>query len=171
MSKLYEPLKIGSMEIKNHTFMAPMSLGYESEDGTVNERMQAYWLERAKGEVGCIITDALSVDPRVPYLGNTLCFRGEESIAAYKQFTDKIHAYGTKIIPQITHPGPESISAFFGVAPMASSSYINAMGQTTRALASSELTAIIASMPKPHCKQSRLALTALNCTVPTLICF
>lgn len=144
MSKLYEPLQIGGMEIKNRTFMAPMSLGYESEDGTVNERMQAYWLARARGGVGCIITDALSVDPRVPYLGNTLCFRGEESIAAYKQFTDKVHACGAKIIPQVTHPGPESISAFFGIPPVASSAYINSMGQTTRALDISELPAIIA---------------------------
>lgn len=82
-----------------------MSLGYESQDGTVNEKMAGYWLRRAKGGVGCIIVDATSVDPNVPYLGNTLCFRDEESIKKYKSFTDQIHAYGCKIIPQITHPG------------------------------------------------------------------
>lgn len=37
MSKLFEPMKIGSMELKNRTFMVPMSLGYESQDGTINE--------------------------------------------------------------------------------------------------------------------------------------
>lgn len=143
-SKLFEELQIGTMKLKNRTFMAPMSLGYESQDGTVNERMQEYWLARAKGGTGCIILDALSVDPGVPYLGNTLCFRNEESIASYKQFTDKIHAYGTRIIPQITHPGPESVSAFFGAAPKASSVYINSMGQKTRALAIEEIPEIIA---------------------------
>ena len=113
MKKMYTPFQIAGMEIKNRTFMAPMSLGYESQDGTVNEKMAGYWLRRAKGGVGCIIVDATSVDPNVPYLGNTLCFRGEESIKKYKSFTDQIHAYGCKIIPQITHPGPESVSAFY----------------------------------------------------------
>ena len=92
MKKMYTPLQIAGMEIKNRTFMAPMSLGYESQDGTVNEKMAGYWLRRAKGGVGCIIVDATSVDPNVPYLGNTLCFRGEESIKKYKSFTDQIHA-------------------------------------------------------------------------------
>ena len=117
------------MKLRNATFMASMSLGYESSDGCVNERMQAYWLERARGGVGCIILDALSVDPSVPYLGNTLCFRGEEAIASYKAFTDKVHEAGACIIPQITHPGPESISAFMGIPPVASSVYVNSMGQ------------------------------------------
>lgn len=142
-SKLFQPLTISTMKLRNATFMAPMSLGYESSDGCVNERMQAYWLERARGGVGCIILDALSVDPSVPYLGNTLCFRGEEAIASYKAFTDKIHEAGACIIPQITHPGPESISAFMGIPPVASSVYVNSMGQKTRALAIEELPNII----------------------------
>lgn len=137
-SKLFQPLTISTMKLRNATFMAPMSLGYESSDGCVNERMQAYWLERARGGVGCIILDALSVDPSVPYLGNTLCFRGEEAIASYKAFTDKVHEAGACIIPQITHPGPESISAFMGIPPVASSVYVNSMGQKTRALAIEE---------------------------------
>lgn len=146
--KLFQELKIGSMTMKNATFMAPMSLGYESQDGTVNEVLQEYWAARARGGVGCIITDALSVDPNVPYLGNTLCFRSEESIEAYRAFTDRIHGYGTKIIPQITHPGPESISAFMGIAPKASSTYINSMGQKTRELKKEELPAIIEQYAK-----------------------
>lgn len=142
-SKLFTPLQIGSMELSNRTFMAPMSLGYESQDGTVNDVMQAYWMARAEGGVGCIILDALSVDPSVPYLGNTLCFRSEEAIAHYKVFTDKIHETGTKIIPQITHPGPESVSAFRGIPPLASSVYVNSMGQKTRAVSLGEIPHII----------------------------
>ena len=51
-SRLLEALKIGSMTVKNGVFMAPMSLGYESPDGTVNETMQEYWLARSRGGVG-----------------------------------------------------------------------------------------------------------------------
>ena len=147
-SRLLEELKIGSMTVKNAVFMAPMSLGYESPDGTVNETMQEYWLARARGGVGCIITDALSVDPDVPYLGNTLCFRNEESIASYRRFTDRIHEYGTKIIPQITHQGPESVSAFRGIPPVASSVYLNSMAQRTRAVTLEEIPGIIQKYAK-----------------------
>ena len=143
MTTLFDELQIGSMRLKNRTFMAPMSLGYGDQTGIPTLQEQAYWLERAKGEVGCIITDATSVDPNTPYLGNTLCFRSEESILEYKKFTDKIHAYGTKIIPQITHPGPESISSFFGVTPISSSGYLNSMYQQTRELKIEEIPNII----------------------------
>ncbi|MCI7381929.1 MAG: FAD-dependent oxidoreductase [Hungatella hathewayi] len=147
-SRLLEELKIGAMTVKNAVFMAPMSLGYESPDGTVNETMQEYWLARARGGVGCIITDALSVDQDVPYLGNTLCFRNEESIASYRRFTDRIHEYGTKIIPQITHPGPESVSAFRGIPPVASSVYLNSMAQRIRAVTLEEIPGIIQKYAK-----------------------
>lgn len=143
MTTLFDELQIGSMKLKNRTFMAPMSLGYGDQTGIPTLQEQAYWLERAKGEVGCIITDATSVDPNTPYLGNTLCFRSEESILEYKKFTDKIHAYGTKIIPQITHPGPESISSFFGITPISSSGYLNSMYQQTRELKIEEIPNII----------------------------
>lgn len=143
MTTLFDELQIGSMKLKNRTFMAPMSLGYGDQTGIPTLQEQAYWLERAKGEVGCIITDATSVDPNTPYLGNTLCFRSKESILEYKKFTDKIHAYGTKIIPQITHPGPESISSFFGVTPISSSGYLNSMYQQTRELKIEEIPNII----------------------------
>lgn len=143
MTTLFDELQIGSMILKNRTFMAPMSLGYGDQTGIPTLQEQAYWLERAKGEVGCIITDATSVDPNTPYLGNTLCFRSEESIVEYKKFTNKIHEYGTKIIPQITHPGPESISSFFGVTPISSSGYLNSMYQKTRELKVEEIPNII----------------------------
>ena len=143
MTTLFDELQIGSMILKNRTFMAPMSLGYGDQTGIPTLQEQAYWLERAKGEVGCIITDATSVDHNTPYLGNTLCFRSEESIVEYKKFTDKIHEYGTKIIPQITHPGPESISSFFGVTPISSSGYLNSMYQKTRELKVEEIPNII----------------------------
>ncbi len=144
MSSIFDPIKIGSMELKNRTFMAPMSLSYGSQDGVPSEVEKAYWAARAKGGVGCVITDATSVDPNTPYLGNTLCFRDASSIAKHRELTDLIHSYGTKIIPQITHPGPESISSFFGVTPVSSSGYLNSMYQPTRALTLEEIPGIVA---------------------------
>ena len=165
MTNLFTELKIGSMTLKNRTFMAPMSLGYGNPSGIPDASQQEYWLARAKGGVGCIITDATSVDPNTPYLGNTLCFRSDESIVAYKQFTDRIHEYGCKIIPQITHPGPESISSFFGVTPISSSGYLNSMWQPTRALTLEEIPGIIQMYAKAsyQAKQAGFDGIELHC--------
>lgn len=144
MGRLFSEFKIGSMSLRNRTLMAPMTLGYDSEDGAPNENESAYWLARAKGGVGCIITDATSVDPNIPYLGNTLCFRNEEVIEKHKEFVNEIHKTGCKVIPQITHPGPESVCCFYGIAPLASSEYLNSFHHKTRALNKEEIPAIIA---------------------------
>ncbi len=143
LDHLFQPLSIGSMTLRNRTFMSPMSLGYESEDGTINERMRRYWTERAKGGVGALILDVVTVDPRIPYLGATMHFGAPHAMESFTSFTDEVHSLGAKVIPQISHPGPESISSFFGITPVAPSSCINSLGQKTRALKKEELPAIV----------------------------
>lgn len=152
MSDLFSELKIGSMTLKNRTFMSPITLGYDDPSGNPSSKEIAYWTRRAQGEVGCIITDVTSVDPNVPYLGNTLCFRSEQSIAAHKEFTDRIHSYNCRVIPQLSHPGPESISSFMGITPLAPSDGYNSMGQKVRAISIDEI----------HHITNQYAQTALN---------
>lgn len=131
------------MEIKNRIAMAPMTLGFESKDGTINETLTNFWLERAKGGVGLIILDVVTVDSSVPYLGNTISLGDDNLIPSFKVFVDKIHKYGTKVIPQITHPGPESISWTYGVQPVGPSTYPNQFGQMVRELSTEEIKQIV----------------------------
>lgn len=137
--QLFSPVTFGTMTVKNRIFMAPMSMGIEEADGTMSERMIAYWEARAKGGVGCIILDVLSADPKTPYLGNTNTIRDEKSLATYQKFTAKMHEYGTKVIPQLSNPGPESVSAFYGVAPKAPSNYVNDLSQNTKEISIAEI--------------------------------
>ena len=53
MQKLFEPMKIGSVEIKNHIAMAPMAnMGLIEEDGCYTKRVEDYYVERARGGTG-----------------------------------------------------------------------------------------------------------------------
>lgn len=142
-SKLYTPINIGKTEIKNRTLMAPMSLGYEQQDGSVSPRLKDFWIERAKGGVGLIVVDAVTVDSTVPYLGFTISLGDDKFIPSFKAFVDEMHENGTKIFPQITHPGPESISWMMGKTPVASSNYINSMGKSVKELTISEIEKIV----------------------------
>lgn len=143
LNNLFSPLKIGTMELKNKIAMAPMTLGFESQDGTVCEKLIDFWEARAKGGAGLIIVDVVTVDNSVPYLGNTIGLGRDETIPSFRKFVDRMHQYGTKVIPQISHPGPESISWAFGVPPVGPSVYPNQFGKLVRELSVEEIEEII----------------------------
>lgn len=64
--KLFEPVTIGKLTLKNRTSMAPMGpVGYADSNGGFNQRLQDYYVERAKNDVGLIITGICSVDTTI----------------------------------------------------------------------------------------------------------
>ena len=143
LEKVFTPIEIGTMKLKNRIAMAPMTLGLESQDGTISEELSCFWEERAKGGVGLIIVDAVTVDGAVPYLGNTIGLHHDKVIPTFKKFVDNMHKHQCKVIPQITHPGPESMSWTFGVAPVGPSAYPNQFGKMVRELGIEEIQNII----------------------------
>lgn len=141
--KLFTPLKIGTMEMKNRIAMAPMTLGLESEDGTIGEKLTRFWEDRAAGGVGLIIVDVVTVDGAVPYLGHTISLHDDAMVPSFKPFIERMHAHGAKVIPQISHPGPESISWTYGVQPVGPSAYPNQFGKVVKELGIQEIERII----------------------------
>ena len=59
---LFSPLKIGQVEVKNRISFQPHLTNF-AEDSLPSERQRHYWGERAKGGVGLIITEEMSVHP------------------------------------------------------------------------------------------------------------
>ncbi len=57
--KLFEPVKVRSMELKNRAVMPAMHLNL----GFLGKRAIAFYEERARGELGCINTAAITPDP------------------------------------------------------------------------------------------------------------
>jgi len=49
MKRLFEPIKIGNVELKNRIVMAPMVTQYTNSDGTVSDRLAEYYARRAGG--------------------------------------------------------------------------------------------------------------------------
>lgn len=99
---LFEPVKIGKVELKNRFLMAPMGpLGLGDADGAFNQRGVDYYTERAKGGTGLIVTGVTFSDftveehscPGVP-----VPTRNEHQfVRTGKEMTERIHAYGSKI--------------------------------------------------------------------------
>lgn len=105
--ELFEPIQIKKLRLKNKTSMAPMGpVGYADPYGGFNQRLQDYYVERAKNNVGLIITGICSVDlgiEGIPSNGlpsptkNPLAF-----IHSTYPMNERVHAYDSKIFLQLT---------------------------------------------------------------------
>lgn len=98
LRNLFNPIKIGEMELKNRLVMLPVTTGYGEDDGTVGDRFVDYFIERAKGGVGLIIipfTPTYAGCPIQPGLYD------DRFIPGARRLTDAVHSYGSKIAPQL----------------------------------------------------------------------
>ncbi|MCR4429545.1 MAG: FAD-dependent oxidoreductase [Tepidanaerobacteraceae bacterium] len=106
-SKLFEPFKIGKLEIKNKFVMAPMGPGgLSTPDGAFNERGVEYYVERAKGGTGLIITGICYAENEVEKkaMPTMPCptLNPASFIKSAAQMTERVHAYDSKIFLQLT---------------------------------------------------------------------
>ncbi|TET13193.1 MAG: NADH oxidase, partial [Dehalococcoidia bacterium] len=60
--QLFQPFRLGQLELRNRIVMPPMATRYSSEDGFVTEQLKDYYAARARGGVGLVIVEASCVD-------------------------------------------------------------------------------------------------------------
>ncbi len=111
---LFSPIKIGKVEIKNRFAMMPMGVFSQrmmNQDGSYSKDGADYYIERAKGGTGLIITGLV---PAISWLGFPhICTSPETYIENQKYLVEGIHKYDSKVFIQITaisgrsspHPG------------------------------------------------------------------
>ncbi|MEO0364944.1 MAG: NADPH-dependent 2,4-dienoyl-CoA reductase [Pseudomonadota bacterium] len=100
---LLAPLELGFTQLRNRVLMGSMHTGLE--DGNQHERLAAYFRERARGEVGLIVTGGYAPNRAgwvKPFAGK-LTTRGEAT--KHRRVTDAVHQEGGKIALQILHAG------------------------------------------------------------------
>ena len=105
--KLFEPVTIGKLRLKNRMAMAPMGpIGYADANYAFNQRLQDYYVERAKGGIGLVITGLCSVNPEVEGIKEPLLpspvVNPPAFVHAGTQMNERIHAYGAKCLLQLT---------------------------------------------------------------------
>ncbi|MCL4459914.1 MAG: FAD-dependent oxidoreductase [Chloroflexi bacterium] len=106
LRKLFEPIRIGQMELRNRLVFAPINSQFGAEDGAVTQRLIDYHVERAKGGVGLIILDNAIIEwPRGKVGGKPLRIDNDKYIAGLNELVEEVHAWGAKIAAQINHVG------------------------------------------------------------------
>jgi N-ethylmaleimide reductase len=102
MSQLFAKTTLGSLSLKNHLVMAPMTRS-RAIGNIPNELMAEYYAQRASA--GLIITEGTSPSPnglgypRIPGIFSAA------QVAGWKRITDVIHAKGAKMFIQFMHCG------------------------------------------------------------------
>lgn len=105
---LFEPLKVGGVELKNRVVLEPMGIHSHrlvNEDGSFTDDGIAYYENVAKGGAALLITSAMPVHSGFDMSKGSraaMDLAGEEFIANTKKMTDRIHQHGAKVFMQLS---------------------------------------------------------------------
>ena len=118
MKRLFEPLAIGPVTIKNRIF----SSGHDTvmaRDGLVTDQLVAYHRARAEGGAGLIVMQVSGVHSSARYTSHVLMATDDSCISGYAKVAAAVHPSGCKLFGQLFHPGREVMESPDGSMPVA----------------------------------------------------
>lgn len=121
LRKVFEPGKIGTLELKNRLVVSAMSSHMGNPDGTPNETVNAYLVAKVKGGWGLVFTEDLGItedagsDPVVGSLWN------DSQIPAWTETVRQVHAAGGLMGAQLYHAGRQRSLKAYETHPVAPS--------------------------------------------------
>ena len=151
--ELFTPVKIGKLTIKNRFAMAPMGpLGLGDSEGGWNQRGIDYYVERAKGGTGLIMTGVTFSDQQVEPQNQSIIpvstYNSVHFVRTSKEMTERVHAYGSKIFLQMSGGfGRVTIPTNLGEFPPVAPSAIphRWLDKTCRSISKEEIRSIVKS--------------------------
>lgn len=105
MTKLFEPVKMNHLTLKNRLVRSATWEGIADRDGGISETAYDIYDELAKGGVGGIITGFTSIDLNDVYFGGMMRLSDDRLIPGYQKLVNLIHAEGTPVISQLALGG------------------------------------------------------------------
>ena len=104
MSKLFEPITLRALTVRNRVWLAPMCQ-YSSTDGVPHDWHLAHLGARATGGFGLILTEASAVVPEGRISPQDAGIWNDEQAAAWSRIVDFVHQQGAAIGLQLAHAG------------------------------------------------------------------
>lgn len=106
---LYQPGRIGTMQLRNRFVQAPIFTQFASTFGEVDDKLIEYHRARARGGVGLIITENTSIDWEIGRTnGHPIRIDHDRFIGALSNLVDAVHGEGAKIAVQLHHTGRQN---------------------------------------------------------------
>ncbi|MCJ7622485.1 MAG: NADH:flavin oxidoreductase [Anaerolineaceae bacterium] len=108
MNKLFEPGKIGTLELPNRLVRSATAERMATEDGYVTPKLKALYKELAEGGVGLIISGHMYVHPGGKCHPEMTAVYDDKFIPGLSELADTVHQAGGKVVVQINHGGLQS---------------------------------------------------------------
>ena len=118
LKKIFEPIQIGTMTLKNRLVVPAMASNYSNEEGMATEQLIGYHEAKAKGGWGLIIVEDYRICPEAGASAKLPGLYNDTQIPSHQELTRRVHAAGGKIVAQIYHAGWESKREFVGACPV-----------------------------------------------------
>lgn len=108
--KIFEPIQIKSMVMKNRISFGPMLGQPHGPDWEVDDNTIEWYVQRAKGDTGMALTGTINPMPSwyetykdMPSMGfpHPLTIHDDSYIPGYKKLADAVHKYGMKMGAQV----------------------------------------------------------------------
>jgi 2,4-dienoyl-CoA reductase-like NADH-dependent reductase (Old Yellow Enzyme family) len=120
MTTIFDPIKIGALDLNNRIIMAPLTRCRADEGRVPNAMMAEYYVQRASA--GLIISEATSVTPMGVGYPDTPGIWSNDQVRGWSNITKAVHGAGGKIVLQLWHVGRVSHPSYLnGEAPVAPS--------------------------------------------------
>lgn len=110
MPTLFDPLRVGQIELDNRIIMAPMTRSRANDGGVQPAYAAEYYRQRASA--GLIVTEATNVSPMAKGYVRTPGIYTPEQIESWRAVTQAVHARGGKIFMQLFHTGRIALPEF-----------------------------------------------------------
>jgi 2,4-dienoyl-CoA reductase-like NADH-dependent reductase (Old Yellow Enzyme family) len=107
---LFEPIKVGTQELKHRVVLAPLTRMRADRSTIPNDMMQDYYAQRATPG-GLLICEATNISRTSGSYVRVPGIYTKEQIAAWKKITDAVHAKGGIIYLQLWHIGRAAFAA------------------------------------------------------------
>ncbi|KAF9555052.1 FMN-linked oxidoreductase [Agrocybe pediades] len=134
---LLQPLQLGDITLKNRITMAAMTRN-RTEDTYPTELMKKYYVQRAQGGAGLIVSEGILVSHQGAEWSNAPVMADEKHVAGWRVITDAVHQAGSYIYVQLGHVGrlahPEARQQKLSGLPVYGPSAIAARGGKFREL-------------------------------------
>jgi N-ethylmaleimide reductase len=103
MTTLFDPIRIGDLDLANRIVMAPLTRNRAAPGQVPSELAVEYYRQRASA--GLIITEASQVSPEGQGYVDTPGMYSAEQVTGWRRVTDAVHAEGGRIAVQLWHVG------------------------------------------------------------------
>lgn len=158
--RLFDPIRIGNMQLKNRIVMAPMESHLGNADGSVSTEQIAYYRERALGGTGLIVVEFTCIDGTDGFSGMAPQLRldNDRYRSGHGKLVAAIKSAGGKACLQISHAGRQTRESVIGRQPVAPSAVPLSFDRTNvpRSLTPADIARIVAA----YANAARLAVSA-----------